>query len=71
MKKRRSTVRTQNNGLLTKIYEDFRTSQNNKERKEIKFRETQIRKDLEKIKVREKEIIIKKKSLKKKMKFKN
>ena len=41
------------------MYEDFRASQNNKEKKEIKFRETQIRKDLEKIKVREKEITLK------------
>ena len=65
MKKRRSTVRTQNNGLLTKMYEDFRASQNNKEKKEIKFRETQIRKDLEKIKVREKEIIFKEEEFKK------
>ena len=65
MKKRRLTKQYKSEGILNKIYDDFKASQKNREKKEIKQKEFQIKKDLEKLKTKERELQIKEDDIKK------
>ena len=65
MKKRRLVRQNKNEGILNKIYDDFKASQRNREKKEIKQKEFQIKKDLEKLKVKERELQLKEDYIKK------
>ena len=59
MRKKKQIRRIKHDGLLSRVYEDFRSNQKNKEKKEIKFREEQLEKNQEKLKLKERELKLK------------
>ena len=52
MRKKKQIRRIKNDGLLSRVYEDFKNNQKNREKKEIKFREEQLEKNQEKLKLK-------------------
>ena len=59
MRKKKQIRRIKNDGLLSRVYEDFKNNQKNREKKEIKFREEQLEKNQEKLKLKERELKLK------------
>ena len=53
--RKKKQIKKSKDGLLSRVYEDFKNNQKNKEKKEIKFREEQLEKNQEKLKFKERE----------------